>query len=148
MDASPFARVVCPKIRKRYSSGNASTVVSKQLAFPGKAQSRLLNWTVKFVKQPSMAVPVTYKPILSTCGPESAKKPLGAVKYVTGELKSSCSGGSCTVIATYEYSYSAKLLPKNRPWRYDLLTFAPKPKKPPYGPLPGIVVEVTKLPPQ
>jgi hypothetical protein len=136
----------CPRPRTKYSSGKASSVVVLKRTFIRLATS--FTWTVTFSDQPSMKAPATYAPLITTCGPDHRKTPLGRIKDTTiMGLKSDCSNGVCIVKVTYQIGYTPKNRRIGKFWRYDLIRFAPKPAVKGYGPLPAFVVEVMGLPP-
>jgi len=135
---------VCPVVGKTYARGTSSATFRGATVLVGS--TAYLQWKVVFTKQQSSFAPVGFDPKLSKCG-SPGDKPLGKVRESGGSTKSTCTNGVCRVEVTYGLEYTPpSTLPGNKPWQYDLITMFPSKPKPPFGPLPGVRVEIKLSP--
>lgn len=149
--ASPITAIAphapCPVPGTTIVKGKSSAKLESTVAYTVLG-TRILRWTVTFKGQSSSAAPVAYTAKLFACGGAQVRKPIGTVADTGGgSTQSSCHNGVCTVEVTYVVSYKPPAkTPSNKPWKYDLIRFDPAKPKPPYGVMPGILVEVRKAP--
>ncbi len=137
--------LACPAAGKVIVKGKSSAAVVRSNVLGGGTTR--LTWTVVFKDQPAMKIPVTYTAVLFACGPPNGKKPIGKVADTgSGSTEYHCVNGVCKITQTYSVQYTAPRTWKGaKPWKYDLVRFDPTKRTPPYGVMPGILVQVHAL---
>jgi hypothetical protein len=138
--------LACPVAGRTYTRGKSSAKLESRTALAGLSMH--VRWTVVFSNQPSSSPPLEFVPKMFACGAPAGKKPVGTVRDAGGgSTRSECANGVCTVTVSYEVVYTPpNKLPSNKPWKYDLVRFDPSQRMPPYGVLPGVLIEVKKTP--
>lgn len=136
----------CPVVGREYSTGKGHATVkffAHKLAVGGNVddfRARLL-----ISKWPDKRDLPTWTTQLTTCGPQSGKKPIGKILSRLSPLFVYCHNGICDYGFEARIVYQSPLtLPNGKPWKYDEIVFKFKTPLKGWGALPSDRIEIVK----
>jgi len=136
--------VGCPVVGHHYYTGGGHfELVFASAKFVAGSHADRVKVDFHFTKWPQQRPLPDWTAFLTTCGPESGKRPIGKILNRLSPLWSKCRNQICDIYFPEEVYYEPPLkLLKGRPWQYDEIAFKFKAKG--WGTLGGARIVILK----
>ena len=138
----------CAVVGKTYTTGMGHAKVKfAARQFPVGFHLDRVTIDLRFTKWPESRRLPDWVTLLTTCGSQSGKKPIGKIlnEDQVSQLGHSCYNGICDYNIPYFVFYEPpKTLPNNKPWKYDELVVKFKTSQKGWSTLPGVRIGIVK----